>query len=530
MLSKNSLHNALVAVFFLVFLSSCDKDFNTIGGDIIGDDHFDLLSYRDANVTAFNQRVGVIQSNNLDINPLGVYNNPVFGKMTAHLVTQLEVNSTNFNPVYGANIEVESVELTIPYSATKLSTNSEGESTYELDSIYGTVASKMKLSVYENGFFIRDLDPSSNFTTLQKYYSDQKADFDAAIVGARLNDDEALEQNDEFYFNATERVITTVSEEGVESTTRAVPAMVLQLNKDFFKTKVLSSQGKASMVNNNVFKNYFRGLYFKVDEIPGESNALSLLNFKQGTIVIKYKEDLVLNTGEVTRVERSVSLNLLGNTVSLQEFENNPSYENAIANSNTETGDATLFLKGGVGSMAVIDLFSPEQLETLRANRWLINEANLTFYIDNATMGTATPEPNRIYLYDLNNKRPVVDFFTDFTTNSAKPKYGKIIHSGLIRKESSEDGRGIYYKIRITNHISNLIRLDSTNVRLGLVVTEDYRFFSNISRKNTQTEDLVDVVPLGSAFSPLGTVLYGSHPTVPESKRLKLEVFYTKPN
>ena len=82
------------------------------------------------------------------------------------------------------------------------------------------------------------------------------------VLGFWRDDDEALEQNDEFYFNATERVITSVSEEGVESTVRAVPAMVLQLNKDFFKSKVLSSQGKANMVNNNVFKNYFRGLYF----------------------------------------------------------------------------------------------------------------------------------------------------------------------------------------------------------------------------------------------------------------------------
>ncbi|GGD18356.1 DUF4270 domain-containing protein [Flavobacterium orientale] len=529
MLSHKNLYNALVAVFFLAFLSSCDKDFNTIGGDIIGDDHFDLLAYRDATLTAYNQRVGVVQSNNLDVNPLGVYNNPVFGKTIAHFVTQLEVSSTNINPTYGENIEVESVELIIPYFSTRTDTNDDGESTYELESIYGTALSKMKLDVYENGYFLRDLDPDSNFTQSQKYFTDQKADFDANIVGNRLNDDEAVSQNDEFFFDPAERVVTTVDEddEENETVTRSAPAMVLQLNKDFFKTKILSSQGKSNMVNNNLFKNYFRGLYFKIDEL-GASNTLALLNFKQGKITIKYKEDAVSGE-ETTRVDKVVELNLLGNTVSLQETTNSPAYENALASSNTSTGDPSLYLKGGPGSMTVIDLFTPEELEDLRAKRWLINDANLTFFIENTTMSSA-PEPDRVFLYDLNNKRPLVDFFIDITTNATNPKEGKIIHGGSIQKEATEDGRGVFYRIRITNHIANIIRRDSTNVKLGLVVTDDYRQTTNYSRKNALPEDLLKSVSAGAVMSPLGTVLHGSHPSVPDDKKLRLEIFYTKPN
>jgi hypothetical protein len=33
-----------------------------------------------------------------------------------------------------------------------------------------------------------------------------------------------------------------------------------------------------------------------------------------------------------------------------------------------------------------------------------------------------------------------------------------------------------------------------------------------------------------SVMSPLGTILYGSSPSVPDDKRLKLEIYYTKPN
>ena len=36
--------------------------------------------------------------------------------------------------------------------------------------------------------------------------------------------------------------------------------------------------------------------------------------------------------------------------------------------------------------------------------------------------------------------------------------------------------------------------------------------------------------PRSAVMNPLGTVLYGSNPSVPADKRLKLEIYYTKPN
>nr|MBP6460351.1 DUF4270 family protein [Crocinitomicaceae bacterium] len=37
-------------------------------------------------------------------------------------------------------------------------------------------------------------------------------------------------------------------------------------------------------------------------------------------------------------------------------------------------------------------------------------------------------------------------------------------------------------------------------------------------------------LPKASVMNPLGTILYGSHPSVPEDKRVKLQIYYTKPN
>ena len=64
---------------------------------------------------------------------------------------------------------------------------------------------------------------------------------------------------------------------------------------------------------------------------------------------------------------------------------------------------------------------------------------------------------------------------------------------------------------------------DSTNVRLGLVVTESIAIVDNYETKN-QTASGLKKVPLASVLNPLGTVLYGSKSSVPLDKRLKLEI------
>jgi hypothetical protein len=168
----------------------------------------------------------------------------------------------------------------------------------------------------------------------------------------------------------------------------------------------------------------------------------------------------------------------------------------------------------------------------------MINEANLTFYIDKNQLGIES-EPQRIYLYDLTNKKPLADWSSDISGSSTRPKYAKSIHDGIIQKE---EGRGFKYRIRITNHIRNLIRKDSANVRLGLSITEAIGLTSNVKLKTpvnipgafTQSPVFIfDRIPAASLLNPLGTILYGTNiePESPDyAKRLKLEIYYTKPN
>ena len=149
---------------------------------------------------------------------------------------------------------------------------------------------------------------------------------------------------------------------------------------------------------------------------------------------------------------------------------------------------------------------------------------------------TGAAEPNRIYLYDLNNHRPIIDYYLDYSVAS-NSKNNKYVHGGIIEKTtatSAYDKRGIKYKIRLTNHVMNLISNDSTNVRLGLVVIESIGITSNAKLKNSiSVANPFNKYPSAAVYNPLGTVLFGNNIPVTDpnyEKRLKLEIYYTKPD
>ena len=586
---KNSfLRPILIVGLITVIIASCDKDFNELGTDIVGDDHygFDLDSL--STVKVYNQKLGPIASNNLPINPLGFYSNPAFGTTQANFVSQVELSTLNpiFNntdtELYVDLPVIDSVIMDIPYFKTLKTTNTDETKDYELDSIYGaavgSATSKFKLSVYQSNYFLRDLDPAQSLTEQQLFYTDENNLIDNNKIPVLLNDRVYTDEheNNQFYFDKKEHKLTTYESDGVTPIyTRVAPSMRLHLRNDVFYNKILNAPD-GQLDNNALFKNYFRGIYFKVEN--GNPGNMAMINFKAGKITIYYKEDKItpdnptttLNEYKLERVSKSFPLNLSGNTISL--LENSIENTDYLTAANSPQEASRLYLKGGEGAMAVIDLFGSvdvkgytlnpafnesqaisisnpkyivnttpngisDEIDEIKVNGWLINEANLTFYVDKSAMSNfptteAQPvEPNRIFLYDLTNKKVLVDYTFDFTSNSVFPKYTKYIHDGIVQTEDVGDGRGNRakkYKVRITNYVRNLVKNDSTNVRLGLSVTEN---INNIGLSKLRTPNSnFSSAPTMSVLSPLGTILYGTSPVVPDDKKLKLEIYYTKPN
>ena len=133
----------------------------------------------------------------------------------------------------------------------------------------------------------------------------------------------------------------------------------------------------------------------------------------------------------------------------------------------------------------------------------MINEAKLIFYVDANYNTNADLVPPRLYLYDLQNGNSLLDHITDNSesltgTNLSKSRYGGIL-------ELNESNNPHRYVFKITEHISNIIRSDSTNIDLGIVVSAD---INDISFRATKNENQTKIkYPTSSLLNPLGVCL-----------------------
>ena len=611
-----------ITVLFLVFsmaFISCDQDFNTIGADLVGDEHFDFNTH-EVGLKAYSVATNEVQTNNLPINPIGVYNNPFFGQTKANFVTQIALVTTQ--PKFGTSVQVENVTLYVPYFSHVVTSNSDGSKEYKLDSIFGAnEESKIKLSVYENGYFLNSFDANTDFQTSQRYYNDGSSnggsiDFDNLKRGAaadnssvqggtRLNNSTNVAENDQFFFNKAEIVTyktkfntTSLIQEYVDANDvvladqndvskrivkdRLAPGIYLTLNKEFFKKKILDASA-SNLFNNNNFRQYFKGLFFKTELVAGEEGAMAMLNFNNAKLNLNYSsvdDGAVAGTAATSKTfVMNLGLNGGGNTVSLQDFSYSGAYSSGLTASATNPtfgADSNLFLKGGKGSVVYMDVFGddkdsngqyndtdadnddgindnvsdpsynngvPDELDQLRLKGWLINDAYLEFYIDQTAMnGTNQVEAERLYLFDATNQKQLVDYSFDSSTSS-NSKRNKLNFGGLIQRDSDPVSpyykKGIKYKIRITQHINNLINSTNVNVnknvKLGLCVTENIAILNNFYYKTPvafASGPNIEYFPLASIMSQEGVVLHGTNPSLPANagKKLKLIIHYTKPN
>ena len=513
-------------------VTSCDKDAIEIGSEIFGEDHFGFEKYQVQSLQTSLVNSGVVSTRNLPQNTLGVYKNNVFGKTEAHFVTQIELGKGADFTKIGNNPVLDSVYVYIPYNSSVKASASNGESTYTLNNVYGT--GKFDLSVYENGYFLRAQDPNSEFET-QQFYADQKNIFDTNKKGingnGRLNNAANKAQNEEFKASDAEILLYKYNAEGElikDDSGNAVvkerkkPGIWLDLDKNYFQERFFTSNAYKNINSSTRLKEFFRGLYFSVDDRYSE-NLMMQLALSGGELVFVYKED---NSEEgKPRKRQTMTFNLgysvsQGNersniTVNLFENTNSQEYNNALAN----TASNTLWIKGNTGSLANINLLSEEELQQLKDNKWLINQAVLTVYIDKPVMDAAPDtNPARLYLYDIKNNVPIVDYINDASTSPYK-----YVYNGFL-DDKSESG-ALKYRFRITNHLNNLIKKDSTNLALGLAVANDISNPAMSMLKNQSVKP--NKIPVTMASMPFGTVLYGAaHPEM--AKRMKVEIYYTK--
>src|SRR5690606_37770820 len=151
------------------------------------------------------------------------------------------------------------------------------------------------------------------------------------------------------------------------------------------------------------------------------------------------------------------------------------------------------------------------------------------FYVDETALGQegVATLPKRIYLYDYQNERPLIDYNVDLSQNTGVDSTSYAIFDGRLDKENSAGPR---YKFRITNYINNLIKNDSLIIRLGLSTTNGNLSTANISAILALDSRLLKVRH-ASIPNFQGAVPYGKHvPNDVNDKKLQLQIVYTGSN
>ena len=594
-------------LFILIFISSCDKEYNTVGVNLINNEFF-KTGLEEVPVFVKMKKIPPYVANNIQNYQLGVLEDNIFGKTEAIFLAQLVPETTN--PVYGVfkqedeingnenNIAVideeetlNEVFLDIPFftnvqdsdgdgvidkydvDSTDPESDSDGdglsdlyetqnglnplnidtdgdgildgedlesinpnagETIYELDSLLGNPKAKFKLKISELDYYLSSLEPNSNLEVYKRYYSNN--DIASNFSGKILFNDQITINSKELVFYNLDDPNTSEVDESETVKEKLSPRIRVPLNKDFFQKKFLDNEGSDEMSDNEKFKVFFKGLVIKAYDFS--EPLLMILNFDQAQIKMTYdykkydKKDTEDDTSDDVIEEEESSYLLQMGGIKINSFKNDP-YPTAI---NLDINDTInnpklVYLKGGSGVMAEIELFKSNEgldvLSEIKSKEWLINEASLSIYIDKDMLNSSGGiiEPSRLYLYNLKNNTPLLDYLID-ETSGPKKNQNKIIHGGIIQLD--QDDKGLMYKIKMSEHVKNIIRKDSTNFKLGLVVSSD---INNSLNSEVSSSKLMKYTPTSSAINPLGTVLIGPSPSEKNyDKRMRLNLYYTKLN
>jgi hypothetical protein len=557
---KSIFKNAIIVMGFAVIVVSCEGDVNSLGIDFLGIDVDNVIKSEEFTAITFSTALNPVQSNGFTSQPFGVYDDPVYGMSTHDFVTQLRLATVN--PSFGTTSVLDSVVITIPLHAT-IATIAGENRTYTLDSVYNGTE-KTKLRIYENNYFLNTFDPT-DLTQAPRYFSDLGPTIDA-------NKGQLLHENLEF--KPLKREVRLIASDALGNkisnpnpnpdgtdlfivTSREPPAYraVLARANDsritYWQNKIFNQEGSANLRTSGAFQNYFRGLYFKTlntaSDVAGEKGNLTHFNLNGASIIMYYTtmiQDITGNTTGLVPVQSSFKILLANNKVNLIRQEFKPAILASLQSSgNTITGDPSIFLKGGSGSMGFVDLFGPDidldsageadQLTALKARSLIINDATLTFFVDQTQVTSGRTEPERIVIYDVDNAVVLADFAVP-TANGVAAVSANTTHLGRLVRETPRDvtTSGVSYTLRITRHITQILAGTRENVRLGIAVSQNVNVVGELPRvqnRNAPNPITVDKIFLGTAISHEGTVLHGSNsPDI--SKRPVFKIFYTEPN
>ena len=323
---------------------------------------------------------------------------------------------------------------------------------YAIDSLFGDRNASFDVEVNKLNYFLRQLDPFNNFETYQAYYSN------------------FLISNHKQSKLANEKISLNFSEIIRDSIDNIPPRFRVALDKNLFQDLVIDKEGNIELSSNVYWRDYFRSISVEVSNFSNPLLMLLDTNKMIIRLVYSYKKEITgSDPTEIEDVASEFLLNASG-TIKFNTLNQTIAPSSDLNSIIADKEPSQIALSGGLASTANITFFEDiELLEEIKNKPWVINEANLTFHVDQqAVENYGLSLPKRLYVYNSNTQTPIIDFSLDATSTSS---LNKLIYGGFLTEDEGDSTK--YYKVRLTDHIRNIISNDSINVPLRVAITND---------------------------------------------------------
>ncbi|WP_299015309.1 DUF4270 family protein [uncultured Polaribacter sp.] len=530
---KKSIHFSAL-LLLVVAIISCEKDFTDINSGVVSNTVF---STKDTvlDVIVTNAPLENIRTDGLSLltTPffgfqgqylLGAYVNENYESFEASLVTQVNIDTrltkTTFDNVSNLRVQttIDTVFIRLPYHAT-LQSNTDTP-VFELDSVVGNQS--FDINVFELTTFLNTLNPADPSKT-NRFFSDTEY---------QINPENLTAENfKEFKPTAKDTLIIVKRRNSLgvvydidsvrypitANSNIGLPMAIIPLKNSFAEEVFLNNYQTPNFASQAAFNDYFRGIVIEAkerDQPTGERGG-SLISFNLRSSVaaaanpqieVFYSNTYFTPNNEIdTIIKQNHSFQLGGVPGSVSN--NRYAMQNRVYPDNNE-----VILQGAAGSEASVQILNNEQINLLKSKNWLVNDAALTFYINQES--DVTNAPFRLYLYKngVNNAgQNIQSQIKDVISE------GPFIFGGGVQLDN--ENRKDSYTFKITDYLSDFLsgeEVYNPSLRLKVFNTSDVPLSPG------------DTLFTRYNWNPKAVSILNGDNALNGARRAQLKIFYTE--
>ncbi len=403
-LLKSKFFLLLILLVAILLIGSCAKDFDKIGLDIQPPgDKINLFRTDTVTVVAYSVPDDSVRTDEvMNINYIGGFFDPSFGKTTASVYTEFLLSTVNHS--FGASPVIDSIILNLAYSG-----------------LYGDTLSSQTFRVFE-------LMENIQYDTT--YYSNHSVPvFENRELG-----------------NLT--FIPNVKDSITVGKVKKAPHLRMRLNQNLAQ-KLLSGT-EEDYANNLTFRTFFKGLYITATpaNVSGKG-ALIGFNFLSAltSLDVYYKNNA---DDSLFYSFTSTQINVRFNRFDQHQYADaDPLLRQQIISGNTSAGGQKIFLQpfGGVKVRVLI----PYLKEWAKIKNVVINEAQLVFYNADQNSPLAVPSyldmrrvvdtTNKLaYLEDQYEGESYFGGYYNSTSRDFRFRLNRYVQKQIMQKYETDNG------------------------------------------------------------------------------------------